>query len=47
MDQENASLIFTSCLLQAASVDFQKQKVRFMDGSSQKYNQLLIATGGQ
>ncbi|XP_048822910.1 apoptosis-inducing factor 3-like isoform X1 [Lagopus muta] len=31
---------------EAASVDFQKQKVRFMDGSSQKYNQLLIATGG-
>ncbi|XP_021271519.1 apoptosis-inducing factor 3-like isoform X1 [Numida meleagris] len=31
---------------EAVSVDFQKQKVRFMDGSSQKYNQLLIATGG-
>ncbi|NXH77309.1 AIFM3 factor, partial [Hydrobates tethys] len=30
---------------EAASVDFQKQKVRFMDGTSQKYNQLLIATG--
>ncbi|NXT94489.1 AIFM3 factor, partial [Anhinga rufa] len=30
---------------EAVSVDFQKQKVRFMDGSSQKYNQLLIATG--
>ncbi|XP_063198362.1 apoptosis-inducing factor 3-like [Chroicocephalus ridibundus] len=30
---------------EAASVDFQKQKVRFMDGSSQKYNRLLIATG--
>uniref|UniRef100_A0A8C2TGJ5 FAD/NAD(P)-binding domain-containing protein n=1 Tax=Coturnix japonica TaxID=93934 RepID=A0A8C2TGJ5_COTJA len=36
----------TPSLLQAVSVDFQKQKVRFMDGSSQKYNQLLIATGG-
>ncbi|XP_010081492.1 PREDICTED: apoptosis-inducing factor 3-like [Pterocles gutturalis] len=30
---------------EAVSVDFQKQKVSFMDGSSQKYNQLLIATG--
>ncbi|XP_053941345.1 apoptosis-inducing factor 3-like isoform X2 [Cuculus canorus] len=30
---------------EAVSVDFQKQKVQFMDGSSQKYNQLLIATG--
>ncbi|XP_069729853.1 apoptosis-inducing factor 3-like [Phaenicophaeus curvirostris] len=30
---------------EAVSVDFQKQKVRFVDGSSQKYNQLLIATG--
>ncbi|XP_075296397.1 apoptosis-inducing factor 3 [Opisthocomus hoazin] len=30
---------------EAVSADFQKQKVRFMDGSSQKYNQLLIATG--
>ncbi|NXA79545.1 AIFM3 factor, partial [Thryothorus ludovicianus] len=30
---------------EAVSVDFQKQKVRFMDGSSQKYHQLLIATG--
>ncbi|KFV19865.1 Apoptosis-inducing factor 3, partial [Tauraco erythrolophus] len=30
---------------EAVSVDFQKQKVRFMDGSSLKYNQLLIATG--
>ncbi|KFV50401.1 Apoptosis-inducing factor 3, partial [Tyto alba] len=30
---------------EAVSVDFQKQKVRFLDGSSQKYNQLLIATG--
>ncbi|KGL93409.1 Apoptosis-inducing factor 3, partial [Charadrius vociferus] len=30
---------------EAVSVDFQKQKVCFMDGSSQKYNQLLIATG--
>uniref|UniRef100_A0A8D2PB18 Rieske domain-containing protein n=1 Tax=Zosterops lateralis melanops TaxID=1220523 RepID=A0A8D2PB18_ZOSLA len=29
----------------ATSVDFQKQRVRFMDGSSQKYQQLLIATG--
>uniref|UniRef100_A0A663MLL5 Rieske domain-containing protein n=1 Tax=Athene cunicularia TaxID=194338 RepID=A0A663MLL5_ATHCN len=37
-------LIFASFLLQAVSVDFQKQKVHFMDGSSQKYNQLLIAT---
>lgn len=45
--RKSASLIFTSPLLQAASVDFQKQKVHFMDGSSQKYNQLLIATGGQ
>ncbi|OXB58121.1 hypothetical protein ASZ78_012526 [Callipepla squamata] len=35
-----------SKLSKAVSVDFQKQKVRFMDGSSQKYNQLLIATGG-
>lgn len=40
-------LIFASFLLQAAWVDFQKQKVHFMDGSSQKYNQLLIATGSQ
>ncbi|NXO38004.1 AIFM3 factor, partial [Locustella ochotensis] len=30
---------------EAVSVDFQKQRVRFMDGSSQKYHQLLIATG--
>ncbi|XP_010022843.1 PREDICTED: apoptosis-inducing factor 3-like, partial [Nestor notabilis] len=30
---------------EAASVDFQKQKVQFTDGSSQKYDQLLIATG--
>ncbi|NXN96907.1 AIFM3 factor, partial [Rhinopomastus cyanomelas] len=30
---------------EAVSVDFQKQKVSFADGSSQKYNQLLIATG--
>ncbi|XP_009583374.1 PREDICTED: apoptosis-inducing factor 3-like [Fulmarus glacialis] len=30
---------------EAVSVDFQKRKVHFMDGSSQKYNQLLIATG--
>ncbi|NXE11166.1 AIFM3 factor, partial [Lophotis ruficrista] len=30
---------------EAVSVDFQKQKVCFMDGSSQKYHQLLIATG--
>lgn len=45
--RKSASLIFTSPLLQAVSVDFQKQKVHFMDGSSQKYNQLLIATGGQ
>uniref|UniRef100_U3IU79 Rieske domain-containing protein n=1 Tax=Anas platyrhynchos platyrhynchos TaxID=8840 RepID=U3IU79_ANAPP len=30
---------------EAVSVDFQKQKVHFKDGSSQKYNQLLIATG--
>ncbi|NXR72193.1 AIFM3 factor, partial [Pycnonotus jocosus] len=30
---------------EAVSVDFQKQRVRFMDGSSQKYQQLLIATG--
>ncbi|KFP21179.1 Apoptosis-inducing factor 3, partial [Egretta garzetta] len=30
---------------EAVSVDFQRQKVCFMDGSSQKYNQLLIATG--
>ncbi|NXV78961.1 AIFM3 factor, partial [Atlantisia rogersi] len=30
---------------EAVSVDFQKQKVHFMDGSSQKYSQLLIATG--
>ncbi|POI24320.1 hypothetical protein CIB84_011930, partial [Bambusicola thoracicus] len=35
-----------SKLTKAVSVDFQKQKVHFMDGSSQKYNQLLIATGG-
>lgn len=40
-------LIFASFLLQAVSVDFQKQKVHFMDGSSQKYNQLLIAIGSQ
>lgn len=45
--RKSASLIFTSSLLQTVSVDFQKQKVHFMDGSSQKYNQLLIATGGQ
>ncbi|XP_065503290.1 apoptosis-inducing factor 3-like [Caloenas nicobarica] len=32
---------------EAVSVDFQKQKVRFMDGSSQKYHQLLIATGSR
>ncbi|XP_053817558.1 apoptosis-inducing factor 3-like isoform X3 [Vidua chalybeata] len=30
---------------EAASVDFQEQKVHFTDGSSQKYHQLLIATG--
>ncbi|NXS14357.1 AIFM3 factor, partial [Neodrepanis coruscans] len=30
---------------QAVSVDFQKQRVHFMDGSCQKYHQLLIATG--
>ncbi|XP_009991616.1 PREDICTED: apoptosis-inducing factor 3-like, partial [Chaetura pelagica] len=30
---------------EAVSVDFQKQKVHFMDGSSQKYHQLLIAAG--
>ncbi|NWV46499.1 AIFM3 factor, partial [Daphoenositta chrysoptera] len=30
---------------EAVWVDFQKQKVLFMDGSSQKYHQLLIATG--
>ncbi|NXM16608.1 AIFM3 factor, partial [Ploceus nigricollis] len=30
---------------EAVEVDFQKQKVHFMDGSSQKYQQLLIATG--
>ncbi|XP_065550746.1 apoptosis-inducing factor 3-like isoform X2 [Lathamus discolor] len=30
---------------EAVSVDFQRQKVHFMDGSSQQYNQLLIATG--
>ncbi|NWU84996.1 AIFM3 factor, partial [Onychorhynchus coronatus] len=30
---------------EAVSVDFQKQQVSFMDGSSQKYHQLLIATG--
>ncbi|NXQ22550.1 AIFM3 factor, partial [Peucedramus taeniatus] len=30
---------------EAVSVDFQRQKVHFMDGSSQKYHQLLIATG--
>ncbi|NXW73423.1 AIFM3 factor, partial [Hirundo rustica] len=30
---------------EAVSVDFQKQRVRFVDGSSQKYHQLLIATG--
>ncbi|KAF4791083.1 Apoptosis-inducing factor 3 [Turdus rufiventris] len=32
---------------EAVSVDFQKQKVHFMDGSSQKYHQLLIATGSR
>uniref|UniRef100_A0A8B9Q2Q6 Rieske domain-containing protein n=1 Tax=Apteryx owenii TaxID=8824 RepID=A0A8B9Q2Q6_APTOW len=42
----DACLIFTSyLLLQAVSVDFQRQKVRFKNGSSQKYNHLLIATG--
>ncbi|KAM9370530.1 apoptosis-inducing factor 3-like [Phaethornis superciliosus] len=30
---------------EAVSVDFQKQQVHFMDGSSQKYSQLLIAAG--
>ncbi|KFO94797.1 Apoptosis-inducing factor 3, partial [Buceros rhinoceros silvestris] len=30
---------------EAVSVDFQKQKVCFTDGSSEKYDQLLIATG--
>ncbi|NXB52114.1 AIFM3 factor, partial [Leucopsar rothschildi] len=30
---------------EAVSVDFQKQEVLFKDGSSQKYHQLLIATG--
>nr|XP_009674222.1 PREDICTED: apoptosis-inducing factor 3-like [Struthio camelus australis] len=30
---------------EAVSVDFQRQKVRFKNGSSQKYNHLLIATG--
>ncbi|NWX20990.1 AIFM3 factor, partial [Aegotheles bennettii] len=30
---------------EAVWVDFQKQKVHFKDGSSQKYNQLLIAVG--
>ncbi|NXG38277.1 AIFM3 factor, partial [Dromaius novaehollandiae] len=30
---------------EAVSVDFQRQKVSFMNGSSQKYNHLLIATG--
>ncbi|XP_053851881.1 apoptosis-inducing factor 3-like isoform X2 [Vidua macroura] len=30
---------------EAVSVDFQEQKVHFTDGSSQKYHQLLIATG--
>ncbi|NWT02358.1 AIFM3 factor, partial [Mionectes macconnelli] len=30
---------------EAVSVDFQKQQVHFVDGSSQKYHQLLIATG--
>ncbi|XP_033924725.1 apoptosis-inducing factor 3-like [Melopsittacus undulatus] len=30
---------------EAVSVDFQEQKVHFQDGSSHKYNQLLIATG--
>ncbi|NXG59885.1 AIFM3 factor, partial [Hemiprocne comata] len=30
---------------EAVLVDFQKQKVHFMDGSSQKYNRLLIAAG--
>ncbi|NXM50263.1 AIFM3 factor, partial [Gymnorhina tibicen] len=32
---------------EAVSVDFQKQKVHFTDGSSQKYHQLLIATGSR
>lgn len=40
-------LICVPSLLQAVSVDFQKQKVHFMDGSSQKYHQLLIATGSR
>uniref|UniRef100_A0A8D2NAM7 Rieske domain-containing protein n=1 Tax=Zonotrichia albicollis TaxID=44394 RepID=A0A8D2NAM7_ZONAL len=35
----------TRAALCQVSVDFQKQKVHFMDGSSQKYHQLLIATG--
>lgn len=39
--------VFASFLPQAVAVDFQKQKVHFMDGSSHKYNQLLIATGCQ
>uniref|UniRef100_A0A8B9FYW1 Rieske domain-containing protein n=1 Tax=Amazona collaria TaxID=241587 RepID=A0A8B9FYW1_9PSIT len=39
--------VSASFLPQAVAVDFQKQKVHFMDGSSQKYNQLLIATGCQ
>ncbi|KAM9525815.1 apoptosis-inducing factor 3-like [Guaruba guarouba] len=30
---------------EAVSVDFQRQKVHFVDGSSQKYHQLLVATG--
>ncbi|NXE52081.1 AIFM3 factor, partial [Casuarius casuarius] len=30
---------------EAVSVDFQRQKVCFVNGSSQKYNHLLIATG--
>ncbi|NXI09554.1 AIFM3 factor, partial [Irena cyanogastra] len=30
---------------EAVSVDFQEHRVHFMDGSSQKYQQLLIATG--
>lgn len=44
-DQRN--LICASFLLQAVLVDFQKQKVCFTDGSSKKYDQLLIATGSQ
>uniref|UniRef100_A0A8C3NXF0 Rieske domain-containing protein n=1 Tax=Cyanoderma ruficeps TaxID=181631 RepID=A0A8C3NXF0_9PASS len=43
--QDCACLACGPSLLQAVSVDFQKQRVRFMDGSSQKYQQLLIATG--